>query len=85
MIRSGGSQARRLREREEGKGEEDGEAFHGGRGRGLGGVARRGGVPPRRLRPGVAAAPLAGKRVHGAGSFAPSADSAWGAGAAERE
>ena len=42
----------------------------------------RGGVPPRRLRPGVAASPLAGKRVHGAGSFAPSAESAWGAGAA---
>ena len=39
----------------------------------------RGGVstPPRRLRPGVAASPLAGKRVHGAGSFAPSPDSAW--------
>ena len=37
---------------------------------------------PRRLRPGVAASPLAGKRVHGAGSFAPSAESAWRAGAA---
>ena len=49
---------------------------------GLGGVARRGGVPPRRLRPGVAASPLAGKRVHGAGSFAPSAGAAWVAGAA---
>ena len=33
-------------------------------------------VPPRRLRPGVAASPLAGRRVHGAGSSAPSADSA---------
>ena len=33
---------------------------------------------PRRLRPGVAASPLAGKSFHGAGSFAPSADSAWG-------
>ena len=35
-----------------------------------------GAAPPRRLRPGVAASPLAGKRVHGADSFAPSADSA---------
>ena len=49
---------------------------------GFGGLARRGGGPPRRLRPGVAASPLADKRVHGAGSFAPSAESAWGAGAA---
>ena len=39
-------------------------------------------TPPRRLRPGVAASPLAGKRVHGAGTFAPSADSAWVAGEA---
>ena len=38
-------------------------------------------TPPRRLRPGVAASPLAGKRVHGAGSFAPSADFAWESGA----
>ena len=58
------------------EGQEEGKAFHDGRGRGLGGLAWRGEVPPRRLRPGVAASPLAGKRVHGAGSFALSAESA---------
>ncbi len=36
-----------------------------------------GAAPPRRLRPGAAASPLPGRRVHGAGSFAPSAESAW--------
>ena len=51
--------------REGEEGEEEGEAFHCGRGRGLGGLARRGGVPPRRLRPGVAASPLAVVRFHG--------------------